>query len=418
MAKIKTKPKKLKITTILAVIALAFCALGITGCSDAFSPYRKGYTAKVVYDFGGGVYDNLGVRTFYYQPETPIIKPEASKSAIIDAPSVAGSHIGNWYLAEVDAEGEPVKGADGKFILSAEPWDFAKGRSGTKDSVLYLVAEWAKNYVFTIDVGEEARADGVENKVDESYSKAGPLSKPGGSAPKWKGHTFHYYYTDKNDDSTRIHDDDWEKLVIDDDNPEITVYVKWLTGNWTVVTDRAQIQNLSPKMNYLLEADIDFADSNGNPTALGGTSSYTGVFDGAGHTIKNFKTSVRAPKGAADQIGLFASFGKGGCIKNVTFENCVVEASLMGQQESETYTVGFLCGNLFARTDSSAFTGIKFVGCVLDVYKRSYAENYDLKLGNNDYFGVFGNVEDGKFTINAADRGLTVKVNGRIKTSS
>ena len=80
--------------------------------------------------------------------------------------------------------------------------------------------------------------------------------------------------------------------------------------------------------------------------------------------------------------------------------------------------LGFLCGNLFARTDSSAFTGIKFVGCVLDVYKRSYAENYNLKLGNNDYFGVFGNVEDGKFTINAADRGLTVKVNGVIQTLS
>ena len=83
MAKMKTKVKKLKITTILAVIALTFCALGLAGCSDAFSPYRKGYTAKVVYDFNGDDHTELGIRTFYYMPDSPIIKPEASKSIFL-----------------------------------------------------------------------------------------------------------------------------------------------------------------------------------------------------------------------------------------------------------------------------------------------------------------------------------------------
>lgn len=416
MAKMKTKVKKLKITTILAVIALTFCALGLAGCSDAFSPYRKGYTAKVVYDFNGDDHTELGIRTFYYMPDSPIIKPEASKSATIDIPSLAGSHVNDWYVAEVDDNGEPVKNAEGKFNLSEEPWDFSEGKSGAKDSVLYLVAEWAKNYVLTVDVGDEARAQGVENKVDTSYAKPGSISKPGGSVPKWKGHTFHYYYRDKDDDTSRIHDEDWENIVIDDENPEITIYVKWLEGNWTVVTDSTQMSTLSANMNYLLEADIDFADSEGKKTAISGASMYVGTFDGNGHTIKNFKSTVQATGNAADQIGLFASFGKGGCVKNVTFENCVVEVNLMARQEHENYKVGFLCGDLFSRTDSSAFTDIKFVGCELNIYQRSYAENYTITLGDANYFGVFGNVGDGNFSIADADRGITVKINDVIQT--
>lgn len=420
--------KKFRIITILAALTLAFAALALTGCSNPFDPHRKGYTVKVVYDFNVYDYDVETAKQksiLLYKPDSPIIQPEDSMSATLGVPAVKGMHIIGWKLVETDENGNPIKGSDGNFVLSGDV-DFSTIKTGEKNSVLYLLATWGKNYTFTIDVGDEARQAGVENKVDTSYSTAGTLAKPGGSAPTWKGHTFYYYYSDPNDDTSRIYDEDWETIEINDDNPNVTVYVKWLNGDWTVVTESSQLEVLRSNMNYLLDNDIDFAiygnGADQAPTSymsMGGVRLYSGIFDGNGYTIKNFVSKVEATgNNASDAVGLFPSFAKGGCIKNVTFENCTVSVNLMARQESERYYVGFFCGNLMSRTDASAFTNIKFVDCELSITTISTAKDYEVIVGESDYFGVFGQVGGSGFVLADENRGITVKINNEIKTQN
>lgn len=416
--------KKFRIMTILAALTLVFAALALTGCSNPFDPHRKGYTVKVVYDFNVYDYDVDTAQqksTLLYKPESPIIEPEDSTSAILGVPSVKGMHITAWKLVETDENGNPKKDGEGKFVLSGDV-DFSTLKTGEKGSSLYLLAVWGKNYTFTIDVGEEARKDGVENTVDSSsYSQPSTLAKPGGKSPVWKGHTFYYYYLDKNDDTTRINDADWENIEINDENPDITVYVKWLTGQWTIVTESSQIANLSENTNYILDNDIDFAvygsDGKVTYTSMNGARMYNGTFDGNGYTIKNFVTRVEASgNNASNAVGLFPSFNSKAVVKNVTFENCVLNAELMARQESECYYIGFLCGNLMARTDPSGFENIKFTGCELNVTLISGASGYNAIVGESNYFGVFGQIADEnktKFVLSEENRGITVKINNK-----
>lgn len=414
--------KKFRIITILAALTLAFAALALTGCKKGLNLGNLGYSAKVVYDFDGETQTGLGKRTFYYKPLTPIIKPDTDLSADIVIKEPAGYHFNGWYSAQVDEDGNPIKDGSGKYILSDEPWDFETGYSGEKKSVLYLVATWARNYTFTIDVGEEARNAGVTNTVLDHYSQPGPVSKPGGLGPKWSGHTFYYYYSDPNDDTSRIYDSDWSNIVISDENPAVTVYVKWLEGNWTIVTDKQQIRSLFPRMNYYLDADIDFSDSKGNPTEMKGAKDYNGIFEGNGHKITNFKCTISASpipgETVSNECGLFASFGDNGVVRNVIFENCTVEVSLNVQQDSGHYYVGFLCGKVSKDTKLSAFTGIKFKDCVLNVQRNAQAVDYSVSLGTGNYFGIFGEVADRKndeFVIGDGDCGITVRLDKEIQ---
>ena len=414
--------KKFRIITILAALTLAFAALALTGCKKGLNLGNLGYSAKVVYDFDGETQTGLGKRTFYYKPLTPIIKPDTDLSADIIIKEPAGYHFDGWYSAQVDEDGNPIKDGSGKYILSDEPWDFEIGFSGEKNSVLYLVATWARNYTFTIDVGEEARNAGVSNTVLDHYSQPGPVSKPGGLGPKWSKHTFYYYYSDPDDDTSRIYDSDWSNIIISDENPDVTVYVKWLVGTWTIVTDKQKISNLSPRVNYYLDADIDFSNSKGEPTEMKGAKNYNGIFEGNGHKIMNFKYTVSASpipgETVSNECGLFASFGNDGVVRNVTFENCTVEVSLTVQQDSAHYYVGFLCGRVSADTKLSGFTNIKFKDCVLDVKRLAQAIDYDVSLGRGNYFGIFGDVadrENDEFVIGDDDCGITVKLDNEIQ---
>lgn len=120
---------------------------------------------------------------------------------------------------------------------------------------LYLVAKWGMNYKLTIDVGEEARKAGVENIVNQSFTEAGPISQPGLN-PEWNGYTFHYYYTE---DGKRLRtSEDWAQLVLNDETPELTIYVRWLTGKWYIVTSADGLSDMGQR-NYILDADIDMS---------------------------------------------------------------------------------------------------------------------------------------------------------------
>ncbi len=79
---------------------------------------------------------------------------------------------------------------------------------------------------------------------------------------------------------------------------------------------------------YVLANDIDFADANGDKKehkplfSNSSSSKFTGVFDGQGHTIKNFKQSD-----SQSFYGFFGYLSEGATIKNVNFDGVNIDST-------------------------------------------------------------------------------------------
>lgn len=401
--------KKLKKKIIPVLFALAVCCFAMAGCKSGFDPIKEGFTATVYYEANGGVFEGTNGRTervFRYKPDSIIIEPGNDKSgAQMPLPTRSGHHVSGWYRAVVNEAGEPVKENE-QFVLETEEWNFASDKTGEEGSVIYLVAGWSKNYKFTVDVGEEARAAGVENIVNDKYSTAGPVSIPG-IEPEWSGHTF-YYYEDA--EHNRLTATDWENLIISDENPDITVYVKWLDGVWKIVSDKEGLTNMISG-NYWLDDDIDFGTyKNGVLTGkgkFGGVQNFSGKFEGNGHTIKNF-ICEKSLRGTASSAGVF-TFSGNGYIRNVKFENCETIVTLKGNRD---YVVGFF-GDGSKINDLSLFTDLQFANCSLVINREMDAVSKIPAVGEGtDYYGLFGSIKSGaSFSIDRAKVDLIVVIN-------
>ena len=375
---------KWKIILCMLIAMLGFCILA--ACSSVYLPEENGYTALVVYDANGGRYSNAdttGIKTFKYKPSVRIMEPGGGQNSQFTAPIMNSKHVAAWYPAILDENGQPTKDAEGAYVLEEEPWDFATDRLPREDGFkLYLVAFWAMNYTVTVDVGEEARADGVENVIYTNYTEAGPIYQPGIN-PSWSGHTFYYYSTE---DGKRLSTTaDWNALVLSDENPSITIYAHWLEGNWKIVTSADDLKSISSAQNYILDTDID----------LGGGSfkleSYRGIFDGNGYTISNFKTEDSTIISASSTSFGICNFYLNGCIRNVTFKDATYTVSLYRELTgvNARYKVGFLCGD-GSDLDLSKFENIGFVNCSLTVSKFAGAIDAEVVTGSGTYAGIFG----------------------------
>lgn len=391
--------------TIVGLLLVALACFGFAACNKTFLPEKNGYTAVVVYDANGGIFGNADttVKTYKYKPSVSIMEPGGKQNSQFFAPTMTSKHISAWYAAVLDDKGEPIKTEDGQFQLSEKPWNFATDKlPDTEGFKLYLVAVWASNYKLIVDVGEEARADGVANFEYTDYKNPGPVSQPG-LTPEWTGHTFYYYRTEE---GRRLKtSEDWATLVLSDENPEITVYAEWLSGVWKIVSNADQLK--APLSgNYILDNDIDM-----NGKEFGNLINYRGTFEGNGHTISNFKTSIRQGGRTQTEIGLFDFIGNG-CVRNVTFKDASLFVTLTTELVNAHYSVGFFCGSANS-LDLSRFENIGFVDCALEVKRDLGAKNIPVVFGVGVHFGIFGSLAEGQsFTPAEGSNAVSVKLDG------
>lgn len=379
---------------LLCVLAVVFLCAMLAACTTLYKPEEHGYTALVVYDANGGWFSNAdttGVRTFKYQPSVTIMEPGGAQSSQFIAPTRDNYHVVAWYPAELDENGEPRKDENEEYILQSEPWDFAADRLSAADgSKLYLVALWKENYSLIVDVGEEARAAGVENVVYSTYTEEGPVIQPGLS-PEWDLHTFYYYYIlGEGGEKIRLRDtSDWSQLVLSDETPQITVHVEWLTGIWKIITTVDQLEVVSSQNNYILDTDINMGGK-----AFGPVVNFEGIFDGNGHTIYNFATEDRQG-GTERSKGLF-SFRGNGCVRNITFRDATYTVTLTNRIAGvdTSFNVGFLCGDA-SRSDLSRFENITFQNCSLHAVRVNTATQISVTTGQGSYYGIFGLTAEG-----------------------
>lgn len=378
------KKRKYKLKILFALIALVVACLALAACDNTFKPEENGYSAIVTYDANGGRFgnsDNTGIKVYKYAPGAKIIQPGGTQTSQVVAPILTEKHVSDWYPAILDGDGNVVRDDDGNIKVSDTPWNFSIDKlPDTEGYKLYLVAHWVGNFTFTVDVGEEARADGVSNIVNSNYDRPGTASRPA-ITPTWEGHTF-YRYCD-GDGKTIETDSDWRKIEISEANPNAVVYAEWIEGDWTIVRSAKDMSSITGALNYYVDADIDFAGT----TISGGD--YIGEFNGNGHTISNFKCDISVRGVNQSDLGLFR-FGAAGKMHDVVFENCSVSFDLYSGHKDKGFNIGFLCGNGEA-LDMANFKNIGFVGCTLKITRRLDAVGITVNTGaGTDYSGIFG----------------------------
>ena len=107
---------------------------------------------------------------------------------------------------------------------------------------------------------------------------------------------------------------------------------------------------------------------------------FSGVFEGNGHTISNFTTTLRQ-SGGRTNYGLFGELGEDAVIRGVRFENIELSLSI---SSNASVNYGFLCG--YAGSGASV-SEVSFENCSLRLHRTGGGKNAEVTI---DASGVFG----------------------------
>lgn len=155
------------------------------------------------------------------------------------------------------------------------------------------------------------------------------------SSPTKAGHTFLGWYLDENYEAKLTQ-------ISNGTTGDITLYARWIEGEYVAIFTASDLKNISMKSNYILANDIDL---NGEEWTPLGTyiSPYKGIFNGNGYIISNFKITL-----PYRYVGLFG-YNKG-TIKNLGIENFEINIS-----DNIEMDVGGLVGFDYYGTISNCF---------------------------------------------------------------
>ena len=140
--------------------------------------------------------------------------------------------------------------------------------------------------------------------------------------------------------------------------------------------------------NYILEADLDFEGA--SSIGYGSIKTFTGVFDGNGHYIKNLNISKESvsyrggnESGYTPEVMGLVLYNRGE-IKNLGFENCTIETFISG---GNTNSFGILAGQNAGKIDNCIF---------IDTYAKYYhnhsyySKKYNVLNCDDDFGYIVG----------------------------
>lgn len=381
------KRNKKNIILVLLLLAVVLC---FTACSDNWeAPYASltdgGYGVSVRFDANGGQF--AGANDVY------IVDVFSMENAVaVDADTV-GFHLltpddparglssftitrndyflAGWYTEKTlrtDASGNAL---DDYGVLCSESgrpqgytyggkWDFAEDlltvskngdhRADTPEMTLY--AAWIPyiNYQFYAVDADSGTVTAIETvqtidlEVPQWNEKSSKLEMK--QFPTQEGMTFDsaYLNADLSEPLTEtIHAAesyvDYETGTL---NVEfVAIYTTWLEGTWYKIYTAEQFcSNSRLDGNYIICADLDFAEAVWSPTLIKG--SFTGTIQGNGYTFRN----ITATQADNSQIygGLFGTLSSGAQIHDLNLENVSFTISAGSRMQGACF--GLLAGSI------------------------------------------------------------------------
>ena len=301
--------KKRNLLSIILVIVLLF---SLAGCKEKDSTPTG---ILVTYDLNGGTFQNcvLPIKQYYTYSEGAkriIVDPETLVKDVIQK---SGYTLEGWYTN----------------TSYTDKWDFKNDVLSTDNLTLY--AKWVKDIKYTYNVCY----------IDESTNETIIINSYNVEA----GEKFEDYrdYANKREGYTAFEFVDklgnpWDFEYTHpggDTDLAINVYVKYIKGEYTIVSTKQEFINaVSKGDNIYLLNDVDLE---GEEISFG---DYTNqVFEGNGYTVSNFKVSVNVSfpqhlvKDHTDEsknsayVSLFGNIEKA-VIQNVKFDNVIFELSV------------------------------------------------------------------------------------------
>lgn len=339
---------KMRMRSILLICLLLGTLLFISGCSGAKTPYQvndeDSFNVSVKFDANGGTFTtNVTVIMDSYnisdmdtnangEAQIPLLSPDDAQrgSGNSFAPVKNGHFLLGWYA-------ERAEDPDGDGYIYSKKWDFATDRltvaaDGTysaSEPVMTLYAVWAPLFQIEFyDLGTDTLLDTysydptlTEVAVPSWDIEKGTIDME--KFPKKIDHTFNGAYYDK-EGTQPVTTTTVEHIAVIDEitgtvtDPTMKLYVDWLEGEWYHIYTAEQFKNnASLRGNYVIHADLDFADVVWTDTLMHGN--FTGSIQGNGHTFKNI-TAIQT-QNSKNYAGLFGNVTESARFTDVTFDN-------------------------------------------------------------------------------------------------
>ena len=117
-------------------------------------------------------------------------------------------------------------------------------------------------------------------------------------------------------------------------------------------------------INITLDKNIDLTGKDWTPIGTDYDNSYTGTFDGGGHTITGLTITTK------DQfVGLFGYLNRAGTVKNVVMEGIQITSNHVLMSGNTGGVVGYSWGTIENCSVSGSVSGTKYVGGVVGAQK-------------------------------------------------
>lgn len=161
--------------------------------------------------------------------------------------------------------------------------------------------------------------------------------------------------------------------------------------------------------HYKLGNDIDFAGASIDPLFTN-TTQFTGTFDGATHTISNFKVGTAETLSTINfkYYGFFGYIGAKGVIKNVNFDNFEINA----KRTSTTTFVGVVAGYNAGTIDNVTISNSNIR---IDIENSSSPNSKDSSGNLTGYYvaGIAGQNKNGASILNCNLNKVNINVKAR-----
>ena len=387
------KLNKKAILFVLLIVSVLFVA---AGCAATVNPYHtndaEGYNISIKFDANGGFFTtNTSVIVDSYNLESLPKDSDGNASISLLAPDDTrrgkaaftavknGYFLAGWY-AKCDGAGDSTTYAD--------KWDFDKdtfsvqagGTYSASEPVLTLYAAWIplmEIEVYDLNSGSQINKlafspmemDSEHIQLPSWDEKTGTILM--GKFPKYDGHTWGDVYLDaegtqKVDGTELAHPG---KINFDNatvENATLKLYVDYMEGEWFHITSAKQmVDNASVSGNYILEADLDFADQIWPTAFMHGN--FTGTIVGNGHKISN--VTLTQTNNSKVNTGLFGQLTEKASISDVTFEN--ITLTIQGGTRVTGASFGLFAGTV---SDNANLSNVAISG--------------KLQIAANAYFGT------------------------------
>ncbi len=398
----------IKLGVLLGLLLSA--VLTATACSGNWDPpyedlNKDGYTVSVKFDANGGVF--AGTKDVYIVDAFNYSDAVSDKGVYLLAPedplraegafeiSRTGYFLAGWYTERSPRVNENNQPLDDFGVLTSESgreqgysysgrWDFEKdtlsveyGQSfDSAQPAMTLYAAWIPYFTFEFYAensdGSFALVDtstAIELEIPVWNESTGKLDT--NSFPLRDGFTFGSAYLDSDKTTALTEKINGAESFVDyntgtTSTEKIAIYSTWLEGSWFKIYNAKQFYNNSRlDGNYILCADIDFADEVWSPTLTKGK--FTGKILGNGYKISN----VNVVQADNSQLfgGLFGSIDDSAVFENVSFENVTYEIGAGSRMQGATF--GLLGGTI---STEAVLTTVSVSGKLI-IGKDCYPQN-------------------------------------------